>query len=70
MEIKKKLPNVKPVELAEHNQKALMAYNLMKGELDWGCIEAVLEYLSVDNFELIIDQILEIISYQKSISNV
>jgi len=48
----------------------LLAYDLMGSRLDWNCVEAVLEYLSVDNFELIIDQILEIISYQKSISNV
>lgn len=47
-----------------------MAHNLMKGELDWNCVEAVLEYLNVSNFEIIIDQILEIISYQKHTSNV
>jgi len=42
----------------------------MDSRLDWSCVESVLEYLNVNNFEIVIDQILEIISYQKSLRNV
>lgn len=69
-EVKKQLPDVKPVELEEENFKAITALNLMEGRLDWVQVYPILQYLDAGNFEIVIDQILEVLHLKKSIQNV
>ena len=69
-EIKRQFSGAKPVYLAEENFNAITALNLMEGRLDWVQVEPVLQYLDVGNYEVVIDQILEVINLKKLLHNV
>lgn len=69
-EIKRQFSGAKPVDLAEENFSAITALNLMEGRLDWAQVEPVLQYLDVGNYEVVIDQILEVINLKKLLHNV
>lgn len=69
-EIKRQFSGAKPVDLVEENFNAITALNLMEGRLDWVQVEPVLQYLDVGNYEVVIDQILEVINLKKLLHNV
>lgn len=66
-QLSSKLPNQKPEELGASHKKILKAWNMMGRQIDWSALPIIVEYLDVDDVEILIDGLLEIRNYQEQI---
>lgn len=59
------LPGVKPVELTGVNIDAVKAWRLMDCKLDWAALPAVLVYIGCDDYEIVINSLDQIKTYNE-----
>ena len=61
--MKKLVPNAQPVELDGQQLSVVAAWQMMSCKLDWQALDAVIEYLQIQDVELLIDGLLVLHDY-------
>lgn len=62
-DIGKNIPGAKPVELEKEQARYVQVWFLLGKKLDWINLESVVEYLEINDLELLIDTLVILKSY-------